>query len=69
MPGGKSFRRWYAMRQRLITEGKWLQKGAASQQSPAAAKRPRLEEGESSRQGEEPDDLPALEEEPTAEGK
>lgn len=80
MPGGDKYRRWYAMRQRLITEGKWLQRpgtsgdgaessdaaGNPADRTPSAAKKARLaDEGTDS---DSDSSIPALESSPTAEG-
>lgn len=40
MPGGKDYRRWYAMRQRLITEQRWNTRTREIRVPPA--KQPRL---------------------------
>nr|WOX03050.1 hypothetical protein [Psittaciform chaphamaparvovirus 6] len=68
MPGGNSYRQWYAMRQRLQNAGRW-QGNAPSHTVPdqeegePAPKTPRLDDSP-----ETPESLPELEKSPTAEG-
>lgn len=61
MPGGKDFRRWYAMRSRLKAAGKWTHSVPQQEEGEPPAQRPRVEEEE--------DEPPPLEASPTPEGK
>lgn len=59
MPGGSKYRQWYAMRQRLITEGRWTTTKRNIRVPPA--KQPRLEDEQSDTEPKTPDSMPELE--------
>lgn len=67
MPGGNSYRQWYAMRQRLQREGRWTHSVPRQEEGEPPAQRQRLEETAES--PDTPESLPELEASPTAEGK
>lgn len=78
MPGGEDYRRWYAMRARLIKEGKWKHRVPQQEEGEPEPKRHEGEEdapgaadsngGSDAPEASTPDSLPPLEDPPTAEG-